>query len=185
MNVIMAHYPGSRVGEAAGSGAPSGSPLDEAAFERFHANTSQALWAYLRRLLGDPARADDALQESYLRFLRHPPGANRDPREHRGYLFQIATNLVRDGWRASERERSLLERLLSLWPARSEASGGAMALDMGSALQRLPPRDRALLWLAYVEGYDHREIAGMMDLKEASVRVMLFRARRKLEKELA
>lgn len=183
MDGIMAHPLGSRAGEAAGSGAP-GSPMDEAAFERFHAHTSQALWAYLRRLLGDPAHADDALQESYMRFLRHPPAAGRDPRAHRGYLFQIATNLVRDGWRTRERERSLLERLLSLWPVRSERGGGALELDMGSALQRLPPRDRALLWLAYVEGYDHREIAGMMDLKEASVRVMLFRARRKLEKEL-
>ena len=185
MDGIMTHPLGSRVGEAAGSGAPSGSPMDEAAFERFHAHTSPALWAYLRRVLGDAALADDALQESYLRFLRHPPRESRDPREHRGYLFQIATNLVRDGWRTRDRERSLLDRLLSLWPVRSEGSGKALSLDMGSALQRLPPRDRALLWLAYVEGYDHREIAGILNLKEASIRVVLFRARRKLEKELA
>ncbi|HEX3128222.1 MAG TPA: RNA polymerase sigma factor [Thermoanaerobaculia bacterium] len=178
MDGIMAHL-GSRAGEA------SESPMDEAAFERFHAQTAQALWAYLRRLLGDPTLADDALQESYLRFLRHPPRASRDQREQRGYLFQIATNLARDGWRTRERERSLVERFLSLWPARSERSGGALSLDMGSALQRLPQRERALLWLAYVEGYDHREIAGIFNLKEGSVRVLLFRARRKLEKELA
>lgn len=158
-------------------------PLTEAEFEAFHARTCQPLWAYLRRIAGDPAQADDVLQESYLRLLRHPPAPDRDERERKAYLFQIATNLMRDRWRARERERSALERLLSLWPSRSEPAG--VSLDMEAALDRLPPRDRALLWLAYVEGYDHREIAKVLGLQEGSVRVILFRARKKLEKELA
>ncbi len=157
--------------------------LTEAEFEAFHARTSQPLWAYLRRISGDPAQADGVLQESYLRLLRHPPSPERDERERKAYLFQIATNLMRDRWRARERERSALERLLSLWPRRSEPSGG-LSLDMGAALDRLPPRDRALLWLAHVEGYDHREIAKVLGLQERSVRVILFRARKKLEREL-
>lgn len=159
-------------------------PLTEAEFAAFHGRTSQPLWAYLRRISGDPALADDVLQESYLRLLRHPPAPGRDEREARAYLFQIATNLMRDRWRARERERSMLERVLSLWPSRTERSG-TLSLDMGAALERLPPRDRALLWLAHVEGYDHREIAKVLGLQEGSVRVILFRARRKLEKELA
>lgn len=158
-------------------------PMSEAEFEAFHARTSQPLWAYLRRISGDAAQADDVLQESYLRLLRHPPAPGRDERERKAYLFQIATNLMRDRWRARERERSALERLLSLWPPREERSAGA-SLDMASALDRLPPRDRALLWLAHVEGYDHREIAKVLGLQESSVRVILFRARKKLEKEL-
>jgi len=176
-----------RAGEAVESRESSSPavPMDEATFERFHARTSQALWAYLRRIVGDPALADDLLQESYLKLLRHPPDANRDEREHRAYLFQIATNLARDRWRARERERSVLERLLSIWPAHHERSASALTLDMGDALQRLRPRDRALVWLAHVEGYDHREIAGILKIQEGSVRVLLFRARKKLEKELA
>lgn len=158
-------------------------PMTEAEFEAFHARTCQPLWAYLRRISGDPAQADDILQESYLRLLRHPPAPDRDERERKAYLFQIATNLMRDRWRARERERSALERLLSLWPTRSEPAG--VSLDMGAALDRLPPRDRALLWLAHVEGYDHREIAKVLGLQEGSVRVILFRARKKLERELA
>ena len=159
-------------------------PLSEAEFEVLHARTSQALWAYLRRISGDPALADDVLQESYLRLLRHPPAPGRDERERKAYLFQIATNLMRDRWRARERERSVLERLLAFRPFRPERSGSALSLDLGAALDRLRPRDRSLLWLAYVEGYDHREIAAVLGLREKSVRVLLFRARRKLEKEL-
>lgn len=158
-------------------------PMTEAEFEAFHARTSQPLWAYLRRISGDPAQADDVLQESYLRLLRHPPSPERDERERKAYLFQIATNLMRDRWRAKERERSALERLLSLWPSRPEPSG--VSMDMSAALERLPQRDRALLWLAHVEGYEHREIAHILGLQEGSVRVILFRARKKLEKELA
>ena len=157
-------------------------PISEAEFEVFHARTSQPLWAYLRRISGDPALADDVLQESYLRLLRHPPAADRDEWERKAYLFQIATNLMRDRWRAKERERSALERLLSFWSPRPERS--EVSLDMGAALDRLPPRDRALLWLAHVEGYDHREIAKVLGLQERSVRVILFRARKKLEREL-
>lgn len=37
-----------------------------------------------------------------------------------------------------------------------------------------------MLWLAHVEGFDHREIAGMLGLEPASVRVLLFRARKRL-----
>jgi len=158
--------------------------LTEAEFEAFHARTAQPLWAYLRRISGNAAVADDVLQESYLRLLRHPPAPDRDERERKAYLFQIATNLMRDRWRAQERERSALERLLSLWPSRSPEAGG-VSLDMAAALDRLPPRDRALLWLAHVEGYDHREIAKVLGLQERSIRVILFRARKKLEKELA
>ena len=92
---------------------------------------------------------------------------------------------MRDRWRARERERSALDRLLSLWPSSRPGQSEGLSLDMEAALDRLQPRDRAILWLAYVEGYDHREIAKVLGLQEGSVRVILFRARKKLEKELA
>ena len=46
--------------------------------------------------------------------------------------------------------------------------------------ERLKMREQTLLWMAYVEGFDHREIAAALQLKEKSVRVLLFRARKKL-----
>ena len=45
-------------------------------------------------------------------------------------------------------------------------------------------RDRQLLWLAYAEGYSHQEIAQITGLASASVRILLFRARRKLARLL-
>ncbi len=157
--------------------------LDQAAFERLHARTSQALWGYLRRLTGDPAVADDVHQESYLRFLERFAGGGRaeapDGGESRqsAYLFRIATNLVHDRWRRQKRERGWLDQLLAPESASRQAT---LSVDFDNVFGRLKPRQRALLWLAHVEGYSHREIAGILSLKERSVKVLLFRARGRL-----
>jgi RNA polymerase sigma-70 factor (ECF subfamily) len=47
-------------------------------------------------------------------------------------------------------------------------------------MARLSPRERALVWLAYAHGSSHREIAATIGVKTGSVKLMLFRARRKL-----
>jgi RNA polymerase sigma-70 factor (ECF subfamily) len=47
-------------------------------------------------------------------------------------------------------------------------------------MAHLKPRDRAMLWLAYAEGATHSEIASVLGLRVASLKPMLFRARRKL-----
>ena len=44
----------------------------------------------------------------------------------------------------------------------------------------LKPRERAMLWLAYTEGSTHREIADTLGLTPRSVKLLLFRARRRL-----
>ncbi len=51
---------------------------------------------------------------------------------------------------------------------------------LGPALARMKPRERQLLWLAHAEGYTHREIAEITGLAAASIRLLLFRARRKI-----
>jgi len=48
----------------------------------------------------------------------------------------------------------------------------------------LAPRDRALLWLAYVEEHNHQEIASALGLARGSVKVLLSRARTRLRKLL-
>ena len=51
---------------------------------------------------------------------------------------------------------------------------------LAPAFERMSPRERQLLWLAYAEGATHREIAQITGLRTAGVRIVLFRARRKL-----
>ena len=54
-----------------------------------------------------------------------------------------------------------------------------MALDMEKTFKLLKPKERNLLYLAYVEGYSHSEIAGITGVKVKSVKVQLFRIKTK------
>ncbi len=160
--------------------------MDQTNFKAFYARTSKPLWAYIYRICGDAHLAEDLLQESYLRFLQKPP---RDSGESqtRSYLYTIATRLNHDRWKRvkvhekwrlnfAEKKNGKLENL-------DETVG--LQTDMAGVFSELKPQERALLWLAYVEEHSHRSIAEILGLKEKSVRVALFRARKKLAKILS
>jgi len=156
---------------------PASVPLmDEGEFRAFYEQTAPQLRGYLRRVTGDASLADDLLQESYLRMLRAPLAPTEEAhRKH--YLFRVATNLLRDHFRASK--HSFVP--LTEEPQPTHASRDfSLERDLEKFLLELKPRERELLWLAYVEGYRHEEIAKLMSCRTASVRPMLFRARGRL-----
>lgn len=157
-------------------------PMGSDAFAGFYQRSARALWAYLARVSGDPALADDLVQESYLRFLCGSlPGDGEVA--CRRYLFRIATNLLRDHWRRPS--PTSIEELPEAVFASSGACEHTQSTSMlGPAMARLRPRDRQLLWLAHAEGYSHREIAEITGLGAASIRLLLFRARRKIARFL-
>jgi RNA polymerase sigma-70 factor (ECF subfamily) len=158
--------------------------MDEDAFRLFYERTARPVWAYLARMTGEPRLADDLLQEAYYRFLRadvtHESDAHR-----RNYLFRIATNLVHDLRRRPRPDSvsigSGTDAIDRADPHASDvASGAAERVDLGRAMARLKPRERDMLWLAYAQGSSHREIAETLGLKTASIKLLLFRARRRL-----
>lgn len=149
--------------------------LDEAAFAAFHARSSRALRAYVYRVVGNPSDADDIVQDAFLRMLRADVPA--DDEEHlRRYLYRVASNLIVDRWRRRKFEQGaeLPSELSSPRPRFEEDA------DVAKIFSELKARDRALLWLAYVEGESHEEIASSLGVGRRGVRVMLFRARRRL-----
>ena len=160
--------------------------MDEETFRAFYDRTARPLWAYLSRLTGDRQQADDLLQESYYRFLR-ASACHENEAHRRNSLFRIATNLARDAHRR-RRLRPWLDNRSSKDPDSIEQAGASGRIDqrtdLDRAMQRLKPRERAMLWLAYVEGSSHREIATAVGVQMGSVRLMLFRARRKLSELL-
>lgn len=153
--------------------------MDEDAFRGFYDRTSRALWAYLARVSGDRQLADDLMQETYYRFLRaSKPYENEAHR--RNSLFHIATNLVRDA-----RRRPVASQLPEAHHASLQVDGDLARrterrADLERAMARLKPRERMMLWLAYAQGESHRDIAATLGVKAESVKLLLFRARRKL-----
>jgi RNA polymerase sigma-70 factor (ECF subfamily) len=155
----------------------AGDMMDEQAFQVFYRQTSRPLWAYVSRVLGDRSQADDILQEAYLRLLRSRPSTT-DPQELRAIVYKIASNLIVDHWRRARRERPSAEVVEADVPV--ESADVARRVDFERVFRQLRPQERAMMWLAYVEGSDHREIAEAVGVKEKSVRVLLFRARKRL-----
>jgi RNA polymerase sigma-70 factor (ECF subfamily) len=169
-----------RLGAAAGE-ADEAFQMDEDSFRVFYERTSRPVWAYLSRAIGDPRQADDLLQETYYRFLR-ATAAPSDEAHRRNYLFRIATNLVHDARRQGRLEVvQLHDGIERADPHHADnAAGAARRVDLARAMARLKPRERDLLWLAYAQGSSHKEIAEALGLKAASIKLLLFRARRRL-----
>jgi RNA polymerase sigma-70 factor (ECF subfamily) len=171
--VVESPAPVVATGAAAREDAPS---MTEAQFREFYELTARPLKGYLARLTGNATLADDLLQEAYFRMIRANP-VDLEEGQRKSYLYRIATNLARDHHRRARfeapppSERACGERTEETLEWRS---------DVERALEEVRPQEREMLWLAYVEGASHREIAEVTGCKEVSVRPMLFRARQKL-----
>jgi RNA polymerase sigma-70 factor (ECF subfamily) len=160
--------------------------MDSEAFAAFYQRSARPLWAYLARVSSDPALADDLMQESFVRFLcagRPELSLAEGEVAARRYLFRIATNLLRDHWRRPA--AASIEDMPEEFFAAPDGSGQRESQAiLGPALALMRPRDRQLLWLAHAEGYSHHEIAQITGLGSASIRLLLFRARRKIARIL-
>ena len=150
--------------------------MDEAAFRELYQRTARPLWGYLARATGNGALADDLLQETFFRMIRADFQPDSDDHA-RNFLFKVATNLVRDHYRSPKRDTVSLEHSPVV-----DGPGHRLRLrrDVRRIFDQLKPRERELLWLGHVEQFSHKEIAGILGLKPGSIRLLLYRARRKL-----
>ena len=160
--------------------------MDSDAFAGFYERSARPLWADLARVSGDGSLAEDLMQESYVRFLcaaLAPSLASDGEVAARLYLFRIGSNLLRDHWRRPKTTPvdEVPEEFLA---ARGDAAQVESRAVLTPAMEQMKPRERELLWLAHAEGYSHREIAQVTGLAAASIRLLLFRARRKMAKLL-
>lgn len=158
------------------TGEVSSSLMDESSFRAFYERTSRGLWLYLARITGDRQAADDLLQEAYYRFYR--AGATHESESHRrNSLFRIATNLARD---AHRRSAGVISTPLDETTGPTVEHGMDERTDLARAFQRLKPKQREMLWLAYANGSSHEEIAEVVGVAPGSVKGLLRRARVKL-----
>jgi len=150
--------------------------VTEQEFVRLYDRAARALRSYLRLLCRNAALADDLLQDSFLRML-HVDVSRLDDHQLKSYLYKAASSAAIDHFRKHKRE------MHGLGTVQYEAESNLdldLPHDMKLALRALKPQQQVLLWLAYVEGFEHREIAPLLGLGEKSIRVLLFRARQEL-----
>ncbi len=149
------------------------------AFARFYDATAAAIRAYVLRHCSDRDSADDLFQITYVKFLSSPMAKTPDASGARAYLYRIASNVIADHGRRLQKVNRL-EKPEDQVVAPEPNANVADILALREGLRTLSKREQQMLWLLYAEGFSHQEVAGIMNLRRRSVRVLAFRARKKL-----
>ncbi|MDE6121254.1 MAG: RNA polymerase sigma factor [Muribaculaceae bacterium] len=127
---------------------------------------------------GDTQLADDIAQESYLKAYL-ALDTLKDSDKIRGWLYRIGYNTFLSH-RRSERPTADYDEARTL--AAPDASDGAFRYqELYAALNRLPSRERTAILLFYIEGYQTKEIAEIVEASEEAVRQQLSRGRNHLK----
>lgn len=154
-----------------------------------------SLWMMARRLVGGHEDAEDLVQETCLRAMRHA-GTLESHRNPKAYLLRTLRNLSLDRWRA---ERSA-PRVVSIGELRGEEGEATLADprtldapaiirealddDVQAALDALPEELGSALWLREVEGFSYLDIADALGVPIGTVRSRLARARHQMAANL-
>ena len=134
-------------------------------------------------VLRNPADAEDAVQEAFLRVLRHSDML-AEVRDQRVWLIRIVWNVVLDRKRRAKTrpETDDVAELARVLPckglsAEQIASAAQHHAHVLACLEQLPAKERAVLMLSAFEELSSVEIAAVLNITESSVRSRLFRAR--------
>jgi RNA polymerase sigma-70 factor (ECF subfamily) len=149
-------------------------------FRIFYGKHSAGLLNFIRKACGgDDQEARDIFQETFVRLFRSSPhGLNEF--QFKSYIYKTAFRLVIDSKRKKREER--MDDQMEFQAAEIEDTD--LNIDLDAAFRKLDKRSRSLLWLAHVEGYSHSEISEMTGIGVKSLKVVLFRTRKKFEKIL-
>ena len=126
-------------------------------------------------MLGNVHDAEDATQETYLRYMKYEPELT-DSEHERRWLLRVLVNVCKDMGKRRARQRVIsIDELANLLEARDEETLGVMEKIMS-----LPEIYRTVMDLYYVEGVSGEEIAQLLSVSYATVRKRLQKGRKLL-----
>lgn len=167
------------------SASVAGRPLGAAEVEAVHQRRGRDLFGLCRRLGLNDEEANDAVQETFLRMW-HESLRGVVITEPEGWAFRVAYRLAMDQHRLGRLARSVVDRLASTTNARDQVDP-ADRISLWAAVDRLPPRQRAVLYLRYRADLPYDRIAEVMGItangarNDASVATASLRRRLLLE----
>ncbi len=153
---------------------------DPAAYQALFQRHQARIFSYLSRKTRDPQAAADLYQETFLKVYRARDSWAPD-RPFRPWLFGIAANAARD--RARRQQRRPQEVEIADWEGATRDHPDAR-LGLEAAIAALPDTLRDAFLLGVVEGFDHREVAGLLDISPDNARARISRARAFLRQQL-
>lgn len=129
-------------------------------------------------ILGDVQEAEDAVQETFLRYLEKRPEF-RDGGHEKAWLLKVAANRCKSVLRGWKRHPAV--ELLDIYPAPDDGE----SRELLEAILALPASQRAAVHLHYYEGYTSEEIGAILGQRPGTVRSHLSRARDALRRYLS
>ena len=163
---------------------------EEAAFDAVYDTFNLRLFTFLLRLTRHHDVAEDLLEETWLRLVKHAHRLEPDTRLG-AWLFTVARNLHVSYVRSRVIEDSTTAGLMTLWPFSIERSSPFEATAANElerrierALATLPPASREVLLLIGVSGLDHSDAADVCGITPQALRQRLHRARTLLTRAL-
>jgi RNA polymerase sigma-70 factor (ECF subfamily) len=158
---------------------------DRHAFDRVVEYTAAPLYRVALRMLGNAADADECLQETFVRAhqaLAH--GQWQEGSKTYPWLFAIATRVSVDLLRRRNGRAVPYADIDSNWLVSDgeHAERAQRVRELLAYMDHLPPEQRAVLVLRYVEGLSNAEVAEALAISEGAVEQRLIRARANLKR---
>jgi RNA polymerase sigma-70 factor (ECF subfamily) len=171
---------------------------DDGAFAELFRKLSPRVLPFVRRLVGNPARAEELTQDVFVQMFRFRHRYRPESRLQT-WVFTIATNVCLNELRRPERQLRV-----DLWGRNDEegrpdepaladpdaispeegAAGRELARRMDAAIRALPPKQRAAVLLSRLDGLAYEDVAAALGCTEGAVKALIFRAMHSLKQTL-
>jgi RNA polymerase sigma-70 factor (ECF subfamily) len=160
-------------------------PIDLSAFEALYESHGARMKSLALNVLGNRSDAEDAVQETFLRAYKNRHSFRSDAALWT-WVYRILLNACHDigRSRAARRDNQMVDADVAV-EVPTPAGDNPMRLTLERAVDGLAPIYRDVFLLCEVEGYTHREVAGILEIPEGTSKGRLFEARRQLKRTLA
>jgi RNA polymerase sigma-70 factor, ECF subfamily len=167
---------------------------DAAAFERLYQLHGRRVYALCLRMVGNPADAEDLMQEAFLQLFRKI-GTFRGESAFSTWLHRMTVNVVLMRLRKKTLPAASLEETTEpdeetggprkdIGAPDLRLSGAVDRVNLERSIEKLPPGYRTVFVLHDVQGFEHNEIAGIMGCSVGNSKSQLHKARTRLRELL-
>lgn len=166
---------------------------DKTTFDQLFHQYKSDVYRFILYLTRNKQEAEDIFQETWLRVVRNLNTLN-EVRNHKAWIFTIAVNLFRDQIRQNRFRRLFMiplfqkstteEKESPLLPMVNTSKNIEFTHEFLVALKKLSGKQRKIFILKEIEGFKHEDMSEMLQIPVGTIKSLLHRAIKKLQKEL-
>ncbi|MDF2841303.1 MAG: polymerase, sigma-24 subunit, subfamily [Clostridia bacterium] len=151
----------------------------ERSIEEICSSTWETLYRFIYYKVQNRQEAEEITQDTYVKAIAYFQKSNVHIDQHIGYLKTISLNVLRDKWRKSKRQGTVID-IDAIRPEEAAVEDTAEASAqrdlIRAAMDRLSEEQRTVIDLRIIKGHSAAEAADIMNKKEGTIRVLQYRA---------